>query len=218
MANQKQLLGSNLTATDLAQAMMAQKHKAIAITTGNLKYPTIQEFIEEDGIKHINISVNGKTELGKKLDIFYHAPFPIERDGTLEEYNCLSGFWYYLTTLNEDFKKLSGKACLLKGKTEEKINTLPSNFQELFCNALLSRILSDENLVEELINSTLPFKYYFIKYDKKTKKAISKHNVAYAPWYIKALSKIRNTLKVEKNKDEIQKILTPYFKTISSIK
>lgn len=200
------MTNQNLSAQDIATAMMNPKPKKqkqqtiknvskIAIPKANLQYSSIEDFINSDGVNYINISSYSKSSLGQKLDIFHHSPFTIPLEDKVETYNCLAGFWYYLTTLNEEFKTLSGKACLLKSKSEEKINALPNNFKELFGIALFYRIIVDTELVNELINNSLPLKYYFVKRDKKTKKIISKHNVSYSDWYIKAINYIKNVIK-----------------------
>lgn len=50
---------------------------------------------EEDGITHINVGSQAKTELGKMLSNPYRSKFTLKEDG---EFYSIEAYWYYLLT------------------------------------------------------------------------------------------------------------------------
>ena len=131
--------------------------------------------IFDDGEKWINFYSAGETELGRNLSHFTHRPFKIHN----KEFASLEGYWHWLklkmvVKKEMDFLQCQyGKSARSGGRFYRKELTLlekaffskKSNndkFWKLFKEAAIASITSDQNLVDELVNSKLPFKHYYL--------------------------------------------------------
>lgn len=113
----------------------------------------------DDGITHINIYSSGKTELGQHLSHFAYAPFEHPDFG---HFNCVEGFWYYLSTgcQRDEFHYLTGYKAKLLGRRLPRI--LRDDFEQRIREANRCKILQHPELLEVFIASTLPFDHYYL--------------------------------------------------------
>jgi len=89
-----------------------------------------------DGITHVNIYSQGKTELGRMLSNFYHYKINT-KDG---EFNSVEGYWYWL-----GIKECNEKEVLrnLYGYDAKKIgNNLKTHFNNRHDNEFENKILN----------------------------------------------------------------------------
>jgi len=152
----------------------------------------------EDGIDHINVSQMGKTDLGKFLDINAKAPF---NHPELSQFQSVGGLWFYVKTEAhpESFRYVWGDRCRKMGKEYKTIDV--EGFKLIIADATWIKLISNPQMVEEMILSDLPFKNYFYYGALRIKKTTPE-----SAWYCKVLEEIRNTLKrrVEINDDTSQ--------------
>jgi hypothetical protein len=140
-----------------------------------------------DGVNHINIWAHGKTELGKLLAHFSHTPFKHPYFGP---FNSMEGFWYYIKTEERDdaLRRLSGKRAKDLGKQYER--KYIKNFHEIIITANFYKIEQNPRIKELMIESTLPFQYYYL---------YGEHQLRIDPpgyeWLVKGFEEIRTMLK-----------------------
>ncbi|EKD22616.1 MAG: putative phage protein, partial [uncultured bacterium] len=63
------------------------------------KAPATLELLDDDGVTHINLWINGRTRLGKMLAHFYESPFVHPYFGP---FNSMEGFWHYIQNKERD--------------------------------------------------------------------------------------------------------------------
>ena len=68
-------------------------NKYVLDVEGDGDAPSIQFNPEDDGITHINIWFQGKTELGRMLSHFYELPFTHPFFG---DFKTMEGLWRYI--------------------------------------------------------------------------------------------------------------------------
>ncbi len=121
----------------------------------------------DDGVVHINIYSQGKTELGRLLSNFAHTPVLL-KDGKFES---LEGYWYWSLS-NKDAKseclrKLYGYEAKKRGR-ELKIPDWPTDptftieFKKKFKDAMRAKVEQNSEVRQLLIDSSLPFKHYYV--------------------------------------------------------
>lgn len=118
----------------------------------------------EEGITHINVRIEKEidhTKLGHRLAIDY--PFEFNHP-SLGPFHSIEAFWKYIITYGADDELR--EASKLKPINYNKRKWISNNSQDLeffygFINdAVLHRLLADEELVNELKVNTLPFACY----------------------------------------------------------
>lgn len=148
-----------------------------------------------DGITHINVYSKGATKLGRGLSNFAPIPFIHPVDG-----KCASveGYWYYLKTgrLYPHLKELIGFKAKEEGRKYDIVTI--DDFIPQICQAITCKIMQNENLKEDVKNSTLPFTHYYF-YGKTTRKAIPMDDKD--KWLIEHLESIRRQLKEDVPKE-----------------
>jgi hypothetical protein len=124
---------------------------------------------EEDGITHINIYSKGKTKIGRILSNFHTAPFTHIKHG---KFSSVEGYWYWLKTNKQhvEFRytdgykaKQLGRSFLYEAEEEEYSEQEIIEFRENICIAIEAKILQNQEILKELIVSTLPFQHYMVK-------------------------------------------------------
>lgn len=114
-----------------------------------------------DGISHINIYSNGKTELGRWLSNFAYTPIVVPEHGL---FHSVEGYWYWLSYEEESLRLPYGIWAKRLGqdfaKTKERI--IRDDFQERICKAIDIKIKSDMDKLMDLAESTLPFAHYYV--------------------------------------------------------
>lgn len=149
---------------------------------------------DKDGVDHINIFSKGKTELGKLLSNFANTPFTCS-DGV---FCSIEGLWYFLTcqyvkddALLEPLRELHGSNAKRYGQTLN-IKHISLNedveFRKKISKAIWIKINTHDKIKQLLINSTLPFKHYYVYYDKITE-------LPQFDWQLKIIERYRTYLK-----------------------
>lgn len=112
----------------------------------------------QDGIDHVNIWSQGRTELGRRLSFFSREPFVHPVFG---EFDSLEGAWYWLKTgcQHNGLRRLSGYAAKKVGKMLPIIHR--DSFRADILACLRCKIEQNEDLEELLRESTLPFAHYY---------------------------------------------------------
>jgi len=138
-----------------------------------------------DGLKHINVYSKGKTKLGRLLSNFAETPFVCE-DG---DFWSVEGYWYWLSTLDDNLRKMSGFQAKDYGKSIPGRQWLdPIEFERRIIAALVAKIYQHEDIKQMLGESTLPLKHYYVYNGKTTEPKDNK-------WVIVALEAIRDEIK-----------------------
>ena len=114
---------------------------------------------ENDGIDHINIYSKGKTILGQFLSNFAFSPFNISPDGT---FNSVEACWYWLGNQRDEMRSLHGFQAKKLGKGFERIILVNEDiFQDKIRQACWIKIHNNSKMLNEFINSSLPFTHYY---------------------------------------------------------
>lgn len=112
-----------------------------------------------DGIDFINIYSRGKTQLGRKLSHFHKATFVHPYFG---QFMSVEGLWYWL--------RCAERPDILRYKYGFQAKKLGyvykpvwySDFWEDIAGANYQKIIQNKDILEELKESTLPFKHYYV--------------------------------------------------------
>lgn len=138
----------------------------------------------KDGIEHINVSINGNTELGKRLSMEYYRPFvdPVSKKSFISLYQ----FYVWLNSGKED--------SILSLEGWEKFPSLMTNSMFGFAetNSTKSEMIecvrhvisNDDQLVRIVGNLKLPLMEYHVIKTSAGEMVID----ATRPWFINALS------------------------------
>lgn len=168
---------------------------------------------EVDGIHHINIYRDGKTELGRLLAFEHESRFehPI-----LGVFNSMTGYWSYVKSVShrEAYRVKSPNLCISMRKRSNDLKQKVDNFQALILAGCYARIISDEHLVEMVKESTLPFEMYYIRkeVDDSTGTPIKyeiKTQHTYTHWLTAGFEEIRNALREGRGPDLMPFVDTP---------
>lgn len=112
-----------------------------------------------DGITHINIYSQGRTELGRFLSNFAHTPI-ITEDGPFES---IEGYWYWLGCRDDALRVLHGVAAKQYGRKCQKVVTLPhEDFQRKIDRAIRVKLQNNRQMYLELVNGQLPLTHYYV--------------------------------------------------------
>ncbi len=116
----------------------------------------------QDGITHINIYSQGKTELGKMLTNF--SKFHITtKDGN---FNSVEGYWYWLGIEDckekEVLRNLYGFTAKKTGKELKKkyASRTDDDFESKILNAIWYKVKRNSHMFTSDI-ATLPFEHYY---------------------------------------------------------
>lgn len=139
---------------------------------------------ELDGIDHINIYSQGRTELGKNLSNFAHYQIETE-DG---KFQSIEGYWYWLGRRDPRLYSAWGYNAKKIGEAlPMKVSLDPEVFKHKIRKAINIKITSHQRLQEEFVRSVLPFDHYYV-YDGVPRDAGYK-------WIVEHLENIRTILK-----------------------
>ena len=118
---------------------------------------------KDDGVKHINVSMEGKTELGRKLHPCYLRPF----NHALGRFPNMALFMVYIQTTNFPSsileKKIEGCGTntvdnLVRKKVCRKVHV--PNYWAVVASGVWSSLKANPELMEELKDSELKFTSY----------------------------------------------------------
>lgn len=141
----------------------------------------------QDGVTHINIYSQGKTELGRMLSNFYKCNINT-KDGW---FNSVEGYWYWLgiedCNEKEVLRDLSGFQAkkIGNGLKERFRRRIDEEFQDKILRATWEKVKQRRILFSPEIAS-LPFEHY---YNFGGKVIDVKHKYL---WLIEGIDKIRN--------------------------
>jgi len=113
----------------------------------------------QDGISHINVYSQGKTELGRWLTNFAHVHV-ITADGPFES---IEGYWYWLSCKDDNLRALYGFAAKEYGRkigARDWMET--SDFQTKIKDAIRVKIWSNAKMMAELQKLKLPLVHYYV--------------------------------------------------------
>jgi hypothetical protein len=116
----------------------------------------------QDGISHINIYSQGKTELGRMLSNFYHFK-SITKDG---DFQSVEGYWYWLGIEDceekEILKKLYGyNAKKIGNELKSKFNKrVDDDFENKILGAIWYKVKRNKTMFTDDIKE-LPFEHYY---------------------------------------------------------
>ena len=146
-----------------------------------------------DGVDHINIWLQGETDLGQCLSFDSMIPFTHSIFG---EFTTFTGFWHYIKTEERDD--------LLRGKWGRKLDEYAKrltrrnipNFQAIILDANWQRIQQHAVLMKAMGESTLPFDIYSINPETHLCKRAPYYN-----WFIAGCEETRLALKENRAPD-----------------
>lgn len=175
-------------------------------TTSNTPPALVRYTPEKDGVDHINIGPDARTELGRKLAHFTEARFIHEYLG---HFDSMEGFWHFVKAATPDdrLRHMSGKAAYTYGRTLPAVRR--QHFQAIIQDGNYSKIDQNPDIKALLIDSTLPFTQYY---------AWGPQNVLInpktAPWLIRDFEELRDIFKDGEEMDllpfeDYQKIIVP---------
>lgn len=160
---------------------------------------------ETDGVEHINISITGKTELGRLLSLENEQKFvhPI-----LGPFKSVTNYWSYLksNSHNSALRFMRPEVCLSTIKNNKDIRENVENFKALIVRGCYYKITSSNKLRQMVEESTLPFQMYYIKVEKELNNGKEiKYEVKvphkYSYWLINGFNEIRKALKENREPD-----------------
>ena len=116
-----------------------------------------------DGIDHINIYSKGKTRLGRMLSNFYRCEVETP-DGTFQS---VEGYWYWLLSRDDTLRTMSGWEAKKYGRKQVKAHWSHMFwFRQRIKIALSNKILYNREILDLFVESTLPFKHYYVYGEK----------------------------------------------------
>lgn len=141
----------------------------------------------QDGITHINIYSQGKTQLGRMLSNFYHYKVKTE-DGNFES---VEGYWYWLGIEDceekEVLRNLHGYNAKKSGNELKKKykQRNDENFERKILKAIWNKVIKHIKLFKNN-NANLPFEHYY-NFSGKVVDVKDKYL-----WLIEGIDKMRN--------------------------
>lgn len=158
---------------------------------------------EVDGIDHINIYIQGKTELGRALSMEYEKRFvhPV-----LGPFNSLTNYWAYVKSKSRSnvYRVRNASSCLTALKRNKDMRDTVENFRAIIVRGCWYRVFGNPKLLELMKNSTLPFQMYYIKKEHESNGNLSveyevKVQHRYSWWLLNGFEEIRKALKEDRD-------------------
>ncbi len=115
----------------------------------------------EDGTKHINISHQAKTPLGRMLSPPFESKFELPDDGS---FRSVGGYWHWLLFGPEEgFREVSGEEVFLRGKFDDAVSQAQTReFQEKILRATWHKIRQNDNIFWRFQGNILPYRRYYV--------------------------------------------------------
>lgn len=151
---------------------------------------------EGDGLDHINVYLDPKTELGAILSPFTIHPFVSPFFG---RFNSRQGLYFYLLSSNGDeaFRTMVPTRMRNYARNRVSIQAFAPNLKYFMTKALWSQVSGNERAIELLKDNQLPFDAYY-SYQYRDGDLVSKvlsrpsHNTI---WMIQAVNEISAAVK-----------------------
>jgi hypothetical protein len=130
----------------------------------------------EDGVSHINVYSQGKTELGRFLSNFTRASFTCE-DGSFQS---IEGYWYWLSTpvselRRDELRAVYGYQAKALGRELRAADWGPGDqteFRKKILAALQAKLEAYPRMLRLLESNTLPLRHYYVFRSKTTGKEV----------------------------------------------
>jgi hypothetical protein len=194
----------------MSKSIAEQLSSIKPLRTNRYKNVNEQYKKEIDGVGHINICNKGKTEIGRLLSLENEQKFvhPI-----LGPFKSLTNYWAYLKSKshNSALRYMRPEICMSTLKNNKDIKDNVENFKALIVRGCYYKIISNNQLKEMVIESTLPFQMYYTKVEKEMNNGKEiKYEVKvphkYSYWLINGYEEIRSALKENREPD-----ITPFM-------
>ena len=114
----------------------------------------------EDGTKHLNITYQAKTQLGRMLSPPYKANFELSDDG---KFQSVGGYWCWLIQNEDRFRNMSGENVLVQKKIPDvKKKVSSQSFQEKILRATWYKIRQNQSIFWRFEQNILLFRRYYV--------------------------------------------------------
>lgn len=119
----------------------------------------------EDGTKHINISYQAKTPLGRMLSPPYTAGFELPDDGY---FLSVGGYWRWLVfDKEESHRTISGEEVFLSGSFDSAADIVKTQeFKEKILRATWHKIRQNHKIFWRFEDNVLSFERYYVYEDR----------------------------------------------------
>lgn len=154
--------------------------------------PSANKWIE-DGVDHINIWKDGKTELGQLLAHDSDLSF---KHNIFGPFGTMEALWYYIRSTERDdrIRNLHGQK--LKNFARQLTNVQVDNFRAIIMDSNWQRICAYPVLKDAIGASDLPFELYYV--DRHTGLRVRPQ---YFPWLLEGMEEIRRAIKENREPD-----------------
>ena len=116
---------------------------------------------EQDGITHLNIFSNAKTQLGRDLSHF--ADLPIEHP-VFGEFRSGEGLWYWISRREDSLRSLCGIEAKRHGRSLPVEVTLPKDeFQRMIHLGNEAKLDTYPHIRDALVSTSLRLTHYYTK-------------------------------------------------------
>lgn len=166
---------------------------AVKVTAPSL--PPNVNAIGEDGVEHINIFRQGKTEIGRMLDFDHVQTFEHPQLGS---FRSMYSLWYFLKAKITDDRLRKMVASETRRHVHEHCGGLRKevpNFRGVVMHSAYLRIKANKKLTALMVNSSLPFDCY------RTMPSGIRERLDMAYWVASAYEEIRTALKEKREPD-----------------
>ena len=151
----------------------------------------------QDGVTHINIYTQGKTQLGRALSNLFDCEFSVPGYG---DFKSLEGFWYYYLTgcKHEELKCLGGFAAKNFGRKfpfdriDEEATGPVGEQQEVILEAIRCKLRQNKWICKLLKESELPLAHYYVP---KGKEHSMQYSISKFQWQVEEFERLRKLLK-----------------------
>lgn len=115
----------------------------------------------EDGTKHVNISYQAKTPLGRMLSPPHPASFKLPEEGT---FSSVGGYWYWLLfEPSPKHRSLSGEDVFVTNPNSEAQKQVKSQeFQQKILRATWHKIRQNNRIFWRFEQNILPYRRYYV--------------------------------------------------------
>ncbi len=145
-----------------------------------------------DGEDHINIWDNSVTGLGRYLSHNSELPF---KHNVFGRFSSMEAFWHYILSDERDDRIRTMRGPVLRAFARKLTTLKITNFRAIIADSNYQRIMTYENLVNDITKSTLPFDHYY------TNDAGIRIRPNYFKWLIAGFEEIRKALKEHREPD-----------------
>lgn len=173
----------------------------LASVRGNLRNPAFSALrdplpnpssIGEDGIDHINIWEQAKTDLGRALSHSARLSFTHSIFGRFDN---MESFWQYIRSVERDDRVRVLHGYKLKTFARKLTFKRVPNFHAVIMDANWQKVQQYPDLLDELKESELPFDCYYLNNEG------IRIRPAFSHWVIYGFTKIREALKADDKPD-----------------